>query len=337
MGFKDTFFRNEIKEILFYVFLGTLTAIIIPILIGFSFLAFEESFVRGNSLQFGDLLVTFMIYYIFTVATFALVIFPIGAMIMLKKGQHPATQEKPSFFSLFSVSYIFSPENGMFYRMFESVGLSGKRNPMRWSFSFLRVIAVSILVFWALGIAQIAFPNLQVVGVPQLQAQQVTVASDVAFVSLIPAWSETMTILFLFFLILGGISWFVSKNVKDKSSAMFTYFALAIIIGCSIIALLWSGLHRIVYGGSEVAILSTLIFGFIGSFLTLASGTFIPFWIWHIFNNVYARLSQLVPANEDIIFISVILYAIFAFGYIFLEVWLYRNRKRSGASIDESF
>ena len=333
----NNFVKNEIKEIIVYIFLGVFTAIIIPIVVGFAFLGFQESFVSGASLVFGSLLVTFIIYIVFTVATFALILFPIASIITLKEGEDPATKPNPTWFRIFTVSYLFSPENGLLYKMFESFGFSKERNPMRFTFNFLRVVALSILVFWLLGIVQVINPSLQFTGVPSLHAQQVTVTSDVLFVSLIPAWSETMTLLFILFLILGCFAYLTSKYVKDKNNALIYYFALSIFIGCTITALIWGGLHRIVYGSSDIALVSTLVFGFVGSLLTIASGTFIPFWVWHLFNNVYARLAKLVPANQDILFISFVLYFIFFGFYLFMEYLAWKSRKKKRYDIENSF
>ncbi|MCK9370194.1 hypothetical protein M0R04_09840 [Candidatus Dojkabacteria bacterium] len=330
----EAYVRNEIKEIIFYLFLGLTTAIIIPLFIGFSLLAFEESFVRGASLSFGSLLVTFLIYIVFTVVTMGLIIFPIAALVSIKRGEHPATQSNSTWFRIFTVSYIFSPENGLLYRTFDGLGLKKEKNPFRGGFNFIRIIALSIIVFWLLGILQILAPSLQFSGVPSLQAQQVTVATDVAFVSLIPAWSETMTILFLLFTFLGITAYFTAK-IKQKTTALLVFFTIAILVCASLTALAWAGLHRIVYGNSDVALFATLLFGFIGSVLTILTGTFIPFWIWHIFNNVYARLGQLVPQNEDIIFISLLLWGLFVAVYIAFEIFAFKHRKKN--TIENSF
>lgn len=342
MSLIDKYFRNEIKEILVYLFLGILTPIIIPLFIGFAFLAFEESFVRGSALEFGSLLVTLLIYLIFTIATYGLIIYPITALLNLKRDEHPAVSSNPNFFTLFSVSYIFSPERGLLYKLFEGFGMSKQKNPARFLFSFFRVIALSVILFWAVGILQILNPSLQFIGIPKLQAQQVTVASDVAFTSLLPAWSETMTILFLLFFLLGITAYLTSKiykKTKDKNLSLWLFFLLAIFVVSILIGFLWGGLHRIVYGSSDVAFYTTVVFGALGSIMTIVTGTFIPFWIWHLFNNIYARLSQLVVINEDLLVISIVLWAIFTLGYAFTEFYLFKRKKRGGniPSEDNSF
>lgn len=324
----ENYIRNEIKEIILYIFIGSMTTIFIPLTIGFGFLGFEESFVKGGSLIFGSLLVDLLIYLIFTVGTFTLIIYPITSMIILKRDEEPHTKSNPSFMRILSVSYIFSPEKGLLYKLFNSLGISKEKNPFRsGALTFYRILMVSIIIFWMLGILQSVFPNLQVVGVPQLQLQQVTVSSDVLFSSLIPAWSETMTILFLFFLNLGIIAYFTSK-FKDKTTSILVYFLLAILIACTLTAVEWTALHFIVYGSSEKALIGVFIFGFFGSFFTLSSGTFIPFWVWHLFNNIYAKLYELIPVKEDIIFISLILWVIFLFLYGFSEIMIRRRKKK---------
>jgi len=327
MSYEQEFIRNEIKEIVVYIFLGVVTSILLPIALGMIFLGFEESFVEGSPIEFGSLLGSFIIYYIWIIGSLALIIYPIGALTTIKRGEHPATQPNPTIFRMFTVSMLFSPENGALYKLFEGLGF--QKNPMRFTKSILRMIALSILVFGALGIAQVAIPGLQVVGVPQIQTQQVTIASDVLFTSFVPAWAETMTILFVLFFLMGVIAYLTSKFLRDRGIQLAIFYLVGLTIAGLIIAFIWgAGIHRIVYGSSEVKTIASIIFGFVGSALTILTFTFIPFWIWHITNNVFARLSELVTINEDVIFIAIIIWIIFFFFYISAEVITYRIKRK---------
>ena len=146
-----------------------------------------------------------------------------------------------------------------------------------------------------------------------------------------------MTILFLLFILAGGVAFLTSKFIKNKKIALMTFFLLLILFVSPIISLSWGGLHRIVYANSEIAFFATLVFGFVGSIITILSGTFIPFWIWHVFNNLYAGLSQL-PRVEDVIFISLILYGLFI-GLVVTTELLVRKFKRkvTGDEAEDSF
>src|SRR3990167_9869711 len=94
---KD-YFRHEILEITFYITMVLLLGIVLPIFVGFSLRGFEGSFVGGRPLEFGDIIVSFMIYYIFiVVALFGIPTLKIREMLLSNKREHPANQSIPHF------------------------------------------------------------------------------------------------------------------------------------------------------------------------------------------------------------------------------------------------
>jgi len=335
MAIDEVFFRNEGKEIVVYLFLAMIFAIIVPIFLGFALTGFSESFVEGASLVFGSFLLSFLIYIPFTIVTIVLVIYPIASLLVIRKGEHPATQENPTIFRVFTVSFLFAPENGLLYRLFDRVGFEGRRNPMRFAKKILRVLGWSIVVFGILGIGQIAFPQLQIVGIPQIQAQQVSPTTEVLFTSFVPAWAETMTILFLLFFMGGIIAYFTAKFIRDKDFALIIFFTLLVLVASPLIGLSWGGIHNIVYGNSEVALFSAILFGFLGSIMTILTGTFIPFFVWHVMNNLFAKLLEIAPINEDVLFIAGGILAIFFLFMVSMEVWAFLRRRKRGGRISE--
>src|SRR3990167_9225652 len=105
---RDIWVKHEVKEITFYIIFGIIMTIIIPIFIGFTLKAFEESFVSGRPLQIGDFIVSFMIYYIMIFAgIIGLATLKIREMFITNKKEHPANQSKPS---LIGVGIIHDPE-----------------------------------------------------------------------------------------------------------------------------------------------------------------------------------------------------------------------------------
>ena len=62
MESRDKWFKHEIKEITFFIIFGLFMAIIMPIFIGFAMGGFSESFISGRPLEFGDFLVSYMVY-----------------------------------------------------------------------------------------------------------------------------------------------------------------------------------------------------------------------------------------------------------------------------------
>lgn len=320
--------KKEGLEIIFYITLGIVMAIIIPLVIGFGLRGFEESFVQGRPLSFGSLLTNYLIYFILILPAFAVIIFPISNLILIKKGEHPATQQNPNFYRIFSVSLIHNPEQGALYTIFRKIGLSRNQNYARWTLSIFRMFAIGTIIFVWLGIASLVFPQAQVIGIPGSVAQQVTPFMEVYFTAEPPAYAETGTMLFVFLLMMGSVSYFTSKFIKDRKLAIFVYFVIGFLIICPVIGLLWSGFHNIVYAGSDQAKFATFVFGWLGSTLTLAFGSYIFWYLWHFWNNIFARLSDVVPSNEDAVFLSILYITIFMVLYFGIEIYAWRRKHK---------
>jgi len=330
---EKEFFRNEIKEIVFYIIFIVFFAILLPLTIGFGFEQFSDSFKAGSVLKVGDLLTNYLIYYIMIVGALMLIAFPIASLVTIRKGEHPATQQPVSWFRIFTVSFIHNPENGLLYQMFDYLGFKGKINPMRWSLSILRVFIIAILIFMALGIVQTINPAFNVVDIPQSIQQQVTPLGQLIFTAEPASSGETMTMMFVFFLLL-GISVYISAKFKLGKLGFYTLG----IFDCVLIAFAWMGFHRIVYGASDIALQATFIFGLVGSLLTLLFGTFLFWWAWHFNNNFFAKLSEIAPGNADVIFISIVSWIGLLIVWISFEVLLFKFKRRlSGSPPDDSF
>lgn len=316
--------KYEKLEIGFYLILGIMMVGILPLFIGLGLLGFEESFIEGQPLTFGSLLANYIIYIPFVIIALSVIIFPIMNLLLIRKGQHPATQENPTWWRIFTVSLIHSPENGALYTLFRKMGLGRKQNYMNWSLSILRLFAISTIVFASFGTLSLIFPEAQVVGIPNTVFQQVTPFTEVLFTAEPPAFSETGTMLFVLFLLLGLNAYFVSKF----KLGIATFFMIAILFITPVIGFGWMSLHNIVYAGSDQARFATFIFGFFGSLMTILVGSFIPWYSWHFWNNVYAKLNQIVPANEDVIFLSVVFIGIFAIFYMGFEFLNWKNKRK---------
>lgn len=323
MGLREnnSWLDNEIKEITFYVIFGIIMTVILPIYLGFVLRGFEESFIAGRPLQFGDILVTYMIYYVMIFAgLIGLPILKIREMFVTKKGEHVARQSNPS---IFSVAYLHDPEiDGGLYNMFRALGQKGKKNWMYWSRSVLRVFIIATLIFSLIGLLQTINPTAQFVGIPQLPFQ-VTETMEVLFTAEPPAFAETTMMLFILSLLMGVNAWFVSKFKLPVG----VFWVIAFLVICPIIGMGWLGFHNIVYPDSDTARMATFVFGWMGSTLTIAFGTWIFWYEWHFWNNVFAKLSELVPANEDIIFITVVAWVILLIIWITGELILKRVKR----------
>lgn len=324
---NESFIQHEIKEITFFIIFGLVMAVVLPIFLGFVLGAFEGSFISGRPLQFGDILVTYLIYYIIILGgLIGLPVLKIREMYLTERGEHVAKQSNPS---PFSVAYLHDPEiDGGLYSLFRYLGFKGDKNPMRFSISMLRMFVIGALIFGMVGILQTAFPQSQVVGIPQLPFQ-VTETVEVLFTAEPPAFAETTLMIFILSLLMGFNAYFVSKTRLPP--AMFWFIGFVII--CPIVGLGWMGFHNIVYGNSEAKLLATFVFGFVGSIITIAFGTWIWWYEWHFFNNVFAKLREVVPANEDIIFISLLIWFSLLILWIGTEIVLRRIKKKSSYKV----
>lgn len=315
--------RNEYAEITFYAIFGVIMAIVLPLFLGFVLRAFEETLVAGRPLQFGDFLVSFMIYYIMIVGgLIGLIALKVREMILTKRGEHIARQSKPN---IMAVAYMHDPEiDGALYNMFRKLGLKifGK-NPMRWSLSMTRMFIIGTLLFGTFGLLQTANPDLQVVGIPQLQFQ-FTKTADVLFSAEPAAFGETTIMIFMLSLLVGINAYLTSKFKLPIWMFWFITFMLI----CPLIGLTWMGYHLIVYGSSETALFGTFIFGWLGSTLTILTGSFILWYVWHFWNNFFAKLTKVATRNEDVIFISILLLVLLLIVWIIGEIILKKLKNK---------
>lgn len=321
---NERWMRSELKEILLYIFLVVFFAIGIPIILGFAGLAFEGEFVSGKPLTFGSYLTNFIIYNPFLIVSLFLIIFPIFSLITLRKGENPEDKRPVNWTRCFTASYIFNPEQGALWKLSNSLGYKDKNNFMRWALNPLRVIVVSIIIFGIYGLILINHPQIAIAGVPQLQLQQITPSAEVSFGAFVPAFAENGFLLFFVFL-LTGIAYYISAKFKLGYGGFFVMaFLISILMG-----ILWGfGLHRIVYSNSEASLLATFMFGFLGTLITILTGICIFWLVWHIMNNAFIKLSEIITYKEDIMLVAIISLILLTVIWVSIEVWLSKKRKR---------
>jgi len=331
MSNDETWLKTELKEIVIYIFIGLILCIFLPYFAGFVLRGFEEN-LQGQAFNIGSYLGQFIIYIPLIILSLFLIMFPISRLIAGNRKDHPATRKKPNWFTSLTVSLIHSPEeNGALYRLFHYFGYKGKDNPMSWSISFWRNFFIAILIFGLLGIIQVNVPQLAVAGVPSTP-QQITATSDVLFGAGLPSFSENGWLCFTFFLLLGIWAYVCSK----LKLGLGIFFTIGFIIISPLMGLLWVGYHSIVYGASEAALFATFMFGTIGSMITLATGTFIYWLIWHFMNNFILKLIPYVAIKEDLVLILAVIWFIILVSYVSFEIYFYnRKKKKAGIVVPE--
>lgn len=309
-----------------YVFFAGMT-IALALFAGLSLQGFSESFVSGQALIFGEYLTNFVIYDIFFVIALICIIYPITRAIVFSKNPDADIYESGSTgWLILCASQIYEIESSLLYQASESLGYSGKQNIMRWAKNPLRVLVISIILFSVYGIFLISYPQIAVNGVPQLVAQQFTPESEVIFSSFVPSFAENGLLLFVFMFFL-GLNLYATSRLKWGKIG---YFTIGFFI-CILMGFLWGSFHSLVYGNSDASLWATRLFGFMGSLITLLTGTFIFWWIWHLSNNAFITLAKLSSANSDTQVVVGIIIFILAMVWLGVEL-LSRKVKKSRAS-----
>jgi hypothetical protein len=290
--------RTGIKEVIIYLFIGIFVFIILPVVGGFILRGFQESF-QSNVIEISSYLGSYLIYVFLGIGSLFLIIFPIANLLTIRKGEHPATQENPNWFRIFTVSYIFNPEDGALWQL--SKYFNEKKNIMKWSLNILRVFVVAIIIFGIVGFLQLSFPQMNISGVPAGQIpQQITTTSDIIFGAGIPSFTENGILDFIMFFLLGINAYLCAKFIKDKKMKLAIFFVIALLIIAPLMGLVWMSFHNIVYGSSEASLQATFIFGWVGATITILTGIFFFWFVWHFFNNMIIKLLELVTVQEDI-------------------------------------
>jgi len=223
----------------------------------------------------------------------------------------------------FSVAYLHDPEfNGGVFAFFRALGFRGVRNPMRWSVSMFRLFLVSTLVFGSYCLFIVVYPSLQAVSIPQT-ALAITNTAKVYFNAEPASFAETGLMLLIFSVFMGLASYLVSRFRLPKA----VFWVLGFVVVAPLIGGLWMGWHLIAYGGSEVSLFHVFLFGLMGSWVTLLIGSWIPWYTWHFWNNIFAELAKVAPANEDVIFVSVVVLVVLLIGLVVVEAWRWKHKR----------
>lgn len=326
MAFND-YVKQQLVEVALYLFIVVFFGLLLPLSSGFQFKAFEESITAGF-ININNFLGTFLIYLFFIIIGLFIIIYPLMNLLLIRKGEHPATQPNPKWYRIFTVSMIFNLEDGALYQLSEAMGFKGNRNFMKWA-NILRVTVISILVFGTLGLIQLTNPEFNIAGVPASTelTQQITPSGDIIFGSSLPAIAENSFLLFILFPIMGIIAYLTAKFMKDKKSQLLTFFLVGIFVIAPLMGIFWMSLHSVIYSNSDASLLASFIFGFLGTVLTILFFIFIPWLIWHFTNNLFIKLAEVIEEIPDVYFITIIILSLIAIIWGSIEFLLWRRRK----------
>ena len=80
-------------------------------------------------------------------------------------------------------------------------------------------------------------------------------------------------------------------------------------------------LHILRYGGSDISLSIVLLFWTVGTLITILIGSFVPFWMLHVTNNLYVNLSSFLSSEAMVLYIIIIDVVL-----IFIYAIIYRGR-----------
>jgi len=87
----------------------------------------------------------------------------------------------------------------------------------------------------------------------------------------------------------------IYTKMRERDYRIYVYSVVT--IGLAILGYIW---HKTVYTGSDIAGFVTAIFWGLGGFISIASGYWILFWEFHLFNNFFIDFGRLY--SSDVVF-----------------------------------
>jgi hypothetical protein len=168
-----------------------------------------------------------------------------------------------------------------------------------------------------------AFKNTFWVGVPQaiLPTGFSNKLVEIIFTVEPPATAETLIFVFLISVFLSLVLLVLRK--RNMEITRTSYFIISVVIAITT-GILWMGFHELAYGGQEVALWSTFVFGTFGSFLTLLFNSLIPWLVWHETTNLYIALNSMF-SDMTIMFITLFINVLIIVP--FFIIWFGRKKK----------
>lgn len=177
--------------------------------------------------------------------------------------------------------------------------------------SWLFLIIFSVLAFVSQNLGMQTFTGVGTLG------QQFTPVDSLIFSTALVTVSENIGAGFFMALILVGLRVYArSTNMPKTSFVNISRFLVPLLVGIYGLAL-----HLMRYAGFDTNLGVVFLFWTIGGFITVLTGSFLPFWMMHIANNFFFDLSK--NFSSDVVsstaFIGI---TILVLGYILL----YRNK-----------
>lgn len=176
-------------------------------------------------------------------------------------------------------------------------------------FSTLQITLGSLIIIIIIAFANFFTiqQNLFQIGIT---SQQFTPTDNIIFRTFLVSTAENLGLAFTLAAFIFSLRYIARKQNMTKNN--FLIFAG---VGVLLISAIYGfGLHQLVYGGQETALVRTMAIWTIGGLVTFVSGSFVIFWMFHLINNLFIDLRQvfsdetMLVVFAAIFFITIILY-----------------------------
>lgn len=212
----------------------------------------------------------------FLIFDVAIIIFKIGKNTFLK--------------NISWTKYIYFPLHDSELGFFRNVKLVS--NPFN-------LLVLSVLIFSILGFVGSVSTQASVYLFPlgAGQVAQETTDGGRLIMGLYNSPAENSFLYIILFTSVTAITFVLGKYFKVPFK---TAIIAGLIIGAPLSSIAWGEIHTGVSGSDEVRGLGHFIFGFNGAFMTIATGSIIPFEVYHITNNLFARSRDIYGSEVTI-------------------------------------
>ena len=187
--------------------------------------------------------------------------------------------------------------------MFPSIGFFNR-------FGSFQLFHLSVIIFGFLGLVSSTVRNQAFTEFAQL-GQQFTEAASIIFSTLMIPIAENLSwhAILLVVVIFWGL-WARTANLGETNFQVITWFIW--FIGG---ALLGVANHLLRYSASDSSLVTVGVFWGIGGLLTVMTGSFIPFWIMHVMNNLFFDLKRLLGGSDAFLTTAIIILVIITILY----------------------
>lgn len=176
-------------------------------------------------------------------------------------------------------------------------------------FSGTQITWISIFVFGIIGLITSQTQQTSFIGFAQL-GQQFTEVSSILFSGLLVPVAENLQ--WLGFLAMIVVLFRIAARYFQISKEDFKLWTMVImIVGGGLLGL---SNHMLRYGSSDFNLLIVFIVWAIGGALTFFTGSFTPFWVYHIMNNLFFDLKRFLSSDATMT-IAIVVFAIIGIMY----------------------